>query len=81
MTLPTAEMQFSVALMFSLERESGAWMTLNSSGMASGEGRIKVSHTLLWHSGIPKKKQLSNSHYRNSILCEEQSLSICLGSI
>lgn len=35
MTFPTAEMQFSVAFTFSLERESAAWMTLTSRGMAS----------------------------------------------
>lgn len=37
MTLPTAEMQFSVAFMFSLERESGSWITPTSLGMASGK--------------------------------------------
>jgi hypothetical protein len=37
MTLPTAEMQFSVALTFSLTLESGDWITPNSVGSASGE--------------------------------------------
>lgn len=46
MTFPTAEMQFSVAFMFSLERESPAWMTPTSTGMASGGGRQKVNETL-----------------------------------
>lgn len=46
MTFPTAEMQFSVAFMFSLERESPAWMTLTSTGMASGGGKHKVNETL-----------------------------------
>lgn len=36
MTFPTAEMQFSVALTFSLERASAAWMTPTSKGIASG---------------------------------------------
>ncbi|KAG7268943.1 LOW QUALITY PROTEIN: hypothetical protein CRUP_002939 [Coryphaenoides rupestris] len=35
-TLPTAEMQFSVALTFSLERDSAAWMAPTSKAMASG---------------------------------------------
>lgn len=45
MTFPTAEMQFSVALTFSLTRESAAWMTLTSRGMASGPG--KQTHHLV----------------------------------
>lgn len=44
MTFPTAEMQFSVALMFSLDRASAAWMTPTSKGIASG-GRDMVSFT------------------------------------
>lgn len=35
MSFPTAETQFSVALTFSFERESAAWMTLTSRGRAS----------------------------------------------
>ena len=37
-TLPTAEMQFSVALTFSFERDSAAWMAPTSSAIASGGG-------------------------------------------
>lgn len=52
MTFPTAEMQFSVALTVSLERESAAWMTLTSSGMASGwrgqTRRVNERNLLPW---------------------------------
>lgn len=41
MTFPTAEMQFSVALTFSFERESAAWMTPTSMGMASGSRKTR----------------------------------------
>lgn len=40
MTFPTAEMQFSVALTFSLDRASVAWMTPTSKGIASGKHTI-----------------------------------------
>lgn len=39
MTLPTAEMQFSVAFTFSFALESAAWITPIKRGMASGEGK------------------------------------------
>lgn len=37
MTLPTAEMQFSVALTFSFALESAAWITPIRRGIASEE--------------------------------------------
>lgn len=56
MTFPTAEMQFSVALTFSLERASAAWMTPTSRGMASG-GRGRRLFNPTGSASLPKPRR------------------------
>lgn len=61
MTLATAEMQFSVALAFSLALESGDWITPTRRGTASEEQHNENEQNMMEGTMMSMKQKNTNS--------------------